>query len=211
MPEFNVLLVFSRCPWDSASRQSILDKVKGFYAPSVKLNFTVKDQDFGNVTWDPPRQYVTNRGLVSLGRFINEAWYDDNVTRYALKLSKQRQEAYHAVILVLPITDWPTSDLRGNFGDCTQGVAQIYICGPQGYNLMWNGMTTPYLYAYLQHELSHFIAAFLGVKDRTHDNLQWDSTIPARLLEDYKVTPFYAWYRGVMYAARNTWRTFWGI
>lgn len=211
MPEFNILLVFSRCPWDASSRQSIIDKVKAFYAPAVKLNFTIREQDFGPVLWDKPRKYENNRGMTSHAQFINEDWYDEHVTRYALKLSKQRQEAYHAVILVLSTSDWPTSELRGNFGDCTQGVAQIYVCGPQGHNLMWNGMSTPYLYAYLQHELSHFIAAYLGVKDTTHQNLQWDSTIPARLLKDYKVTPYYAWYRGVMFTARATWRNLWRI
>lgn len=204
MPEFNILVVFSRNPWPHTDALNQLNRVRDFYRSKVKLNFIIRFEDFGAPVWDAmqPNEY----------RYINEDWQDATLTRYALKVSKQRGEAIHCAILALSDADWKGGKLWGKRGDETQGITQSYVLAPYGKNHPnSNELRSSFLYFNVCHELGHFLARALGCPDVLHNMLQWDTSPRPDFLDTLKVTGWFYTYRTAMLTARSWWRTFWKI
>jgi hypothetical protein len=211
MPEFNVLLVFSRNKWSFAQRFIETENVRRFYEGKLKINWIVRDEDFGAPVWDAPI-IVRNTidGGVSTIRYINEDWYDDKVTKYALKVSKQRGASVHCVVLCLGDQDWKGGWMAGNCATNDQGIQQIYLWAHEGDKLFDVPHETTFT-SHLKHELRHFFCAAYGIPDDTHAVLDHWLTPTAASLNVLVKTGAFDKFRARMLEARTWWRKYWGI
>lgn len=213
-PNYSVLLVLNKTQWSDPEFQAILSKVRTFFFPRADINFYTTNSSVENILWN---KEAVNSTETDSAYMINKEFYDKNFTRLALKWGWDKQIAIDIMCVVLRGQDVHDGIIQGacDWAGSQNGMVETWVKGDVNdkYYLP-NGIgDIPALECNLMHELSHAIAFYNGIDDRTHFlQDRFNGNKPKREILNYiSITPKYIINKAGYRTLRNYFRKIWDL
>ena len=213
-PTYSVLLVLNKTQWHDPEYQAILSRVKTFYFPKADIQFYSMNTSVDNIQWE---KASVNSTAASEGYLIKRDFYDKNFTKPSLKWGWSKQIAIDIMCVVLRGKDVHDGVIQGacDIAASTQGMIETWVKGDVGdkYYLPNGVGEISALECNLMHEISHSIAAYNGIFDRTHQlqDIINGNKPKKEILQYISVTPKYVYNKAGFRTLRNYFRKIWNL
>ena len=213
-PTYSVLLVLNKTKWSDPELQAILSRIRLFFFSKVDLQFYCMHTAVENIPWV---KQVVDSTATAEGYLIDRVFYDNNFTKAALAWGWRTQIPVDIMCVVLRGKDVHDGVIQGacDIAASTQGMIETWVKGDVGdkYYLPNGVGEISALECNLMHEISHSIAAYNGIFDRTHQlqDIINGNKPKKEILQYISVTPKYVYNKAGFRTLRNYFRKIWNL